>query len=192
MVVVNNGSTDGTKALLQVMQRQYPPLKVLTLPDNEGFPGGNNLGAELATGDILIFTSNDVTPLGDYLTPIIDSIQSDPTALYGAELLSHDTGWNRFNPVGNIPYLTGWLLACHRLTWVRLDGFDEAFNPCDYEDLDLSYRAVQLGIELKPLNLPLKHASGQTAVQLDRLTITNRNRLYFAAKHGLTIKERAR
>lgn len=190
MIVVNNGSTDGTKALLTIFKSQYQPLVTKHLPENTGFPGGNNCGAQVASGDILIFISNDVTPIGDYITPIVQAIQSDPAALYGAELLSYDTGWNNFEPVGVIPYLAGWLLACHKLTWARLDGFDEAFSPCDYEDLDLSYRADQMGIALRPLNLPLRHAFGQTAMQLDRLSITNRNRAYFAKKHGLRPKEK--
>jgi len=213
IVMVNNGSTDDTMIYLDYWQEQFTPfrMQVVNLAENTGFGPGNNRGAEAATGDLLIFISNDVTPQGDYVSPIQAAIQDG--MIIGAEMFSHDTGWNRFRHVlGGDPivlsYLAGWCLAMTRPTWnfmavrtVRLSAhaeaekeayppeneglFDERFLLCDYEDLDVACRAINMGITLKALDLPLRHAFGQTAQQLDRLAVTMENRRRFMEKWEL-------
>lgn len=188
-VIVNNGSTDNTLKVLEQWQAiMGKRLVIANLPDNIGFGPGNNWGAEIAKSLILIFISNDVLIKGDYIMPIKDTITKD--ALYGAELLDYDTGWNKFGDV-LIPYLTGWCVACTCKTWHKLGGFDERYFPCDYEDIDLSYTAQQKGIELRPLSLPLQHISGQSAIALEggREKVTLRNQALFKEKWKLDFQE---
>jgi len=187
IVIVDNGSADGTIALLAAWKRNLGGRLVVARNDaNRGFGPANNQGAALAKGDVLIFLSNDVVPLGDFLTPLVGVFARKPTALAGAQLLDFDTGWNCFD--GRvISYLAGWCLACTRATWAALGGFDERYTPCDYEDMDLSYAAQRQGRELVALDLPLRHTFGQTAMRLPggRELHTVRNRDRFVAKWGL-------
>jgi GT2 family glycosyltransferase len=160
-------------------------LLVVHLDQNEGFGPGHNRGAEAASGDVLAFISNDVTVVGDYAGILQAEVKDGD--LYGAELLRHDTGWNTFeNQV--IPYLAGWCIVATRSTWEELGGWDERYVPCDYEDLDLSYRAMKAKMRLVDLQLPLRHAFGQTAQALEggRLAITQRNRELFMKKWGFS------
>jgi len=186
-VVVDNGSRDGTPAFLSAQRRHmHGRLVVVRNEENRGFGPANNQGARAAKGGIFIFLSNDVTPTGDFVTPICQALDREAGALAGAQILDWDTGWNRFN--GDvIPYLAGWCLACSRATWLHLGGFDERYTPCDYEDIDLSQAARRKGHPLVALDLPLRHAFGQSAARLpggrEKHTVRNRDR--FVAKWGL-------
>ncbi len=72
LVVVDNGSTDGTIDYLvslseQLSRSPVPGLtafRVLPQSENQGFARGNNLGAAAAAGEIIVFLNNDtlVTP----------------------------------------------------------------------------------------------------------------------------------
>lgn len=164
-------------------------LKVVSLPDNTGFGPGNNRGAETAAGDIFAFVSNDVQILGDYITAIQVAVQYQARALYGAEMFSHNTGWNTFQEIGTVPYIAGWCVIAERQFWQEVGPWDERYIPCDYEDLDLSYRVVQADYPLVPLNIPLKHDSGKSAESLSggRLKVTLENQKRFLDKWGLTL-----
>ena len=184
-VVVDNGSEDNTPRVLETWElRMEGRLVILRNEENRGFGPGHNQGAEAAKGNILVFLSNDVAALGDYLTPLKDSVVDG--ALYGAELLNWDTGWNKFDGQV-IPYLAGWCIAATRPTWDELGGWDERYVPCDYEDLDLSYTAMKKGMRLVNLELPLRHTFGQSARNLGggRQAITMRNREKFMEKWAL-------
>lgn len=56
VIVVDNASTDGTRALLA---RRYPDVDVLSLPRNEGFSRAVNRAAGLASGDVLVLINDD-------------------------------------------------------------------------------------------------------------------------------------
>lgn len=189
-VVIDNGSDDFTWRMLggwkQTMDDQ---LKHIHLEQNIGFGPGNNCGANLAQGDILIFLSNDVQILGDYITPIRRAMADNSRALYGAEIFSHNTGWNTFNEAGPIAYVAGWCAIAARPFWDEVGPWDERYVPCDYEDMDLSYHVQKTGYPLIKLDLPLKHDSGRSAIHLpggrEKFTLVNRER--FMTKWGLTL-----
>lgn len=184
-VVVNNGSTDNTAAVLQNWQAiMGSRLQVVDLKENTGFGPGNNRGEEQARGDTLILLSNDVIPTGDYVTIIKDTLE--PDVLMGPQLLDYDTGWNTFAGK-TLPYMAGWCLVMTRETWDKLGGFDEQFIPCDYEDVDLSYTAAKNGIDLVEQPLPLQHLFGQSAKALSggRLKVTLANQKRFREKWAL-------
>ena len=185
-ILVDNGSTDNTPmVILQMRNVMGDRLGVHRNLQNTGFGPGHNQGAGAANGDVLIFLSNDVTPLADYVTPIVQALAEEPTALVGPEMLRRDTGWNTFNGT-TIAYLAGHCIACKRATWETLGGWDERYVPCDYEDIDLSYTAIQKGVPLVEIPLPLKHLFGQSAAQLSegRLAITMRSQAKFKEKWG--------
>lgn len=183
-IVIDNGSQDNTPSILVHWKKTMGDRLVIhTNPENRGFGPANNQGAELARGDILIFLSNDVIAMSDYVSIIKQELECIPTDLLGAQLLAYDTGWNKFGDE-IVPYLAGWCVACTKSTWKQLGGFDERYVPCDYEDLDLSLTAKQEGIPIRQVHLPLEHAFGQSAAQLEggREAITLKNRELFKEK----------
>ena len=150
---------------------------------NLGFGGNCNEGAKIATGDILVFLSNDVIIRGNFLTSLIWILaEKNSCALVGGQLIDWAGGWNEIEYNGGIsivPYLAGWLLSCTRETWKKLGGFDSRFGIFDYEDMDLCTTAHLLGVPLIPLNSPyLYHLSGETirTLAMDRYSQTMKNK----------------
>jgi len=186
-IIVDNASTDETREILGPFKALLSDRLVIQRnEDNVGFGPGHNQGARVAAGETFIFLSNDVIIANDYITPIQNALAEQPDALVGPEMLRHDTGWNTFDGQ-TIPYLAGWCIACRRETWDKLGGWDERYVPCDYEDIDLSYTAMKLGIPLVEAPLPLQHMFGQSAQKLDggRLQITHQSQAKFKEKWGL-------
>jgi GT2 family glycosyltransferase len=76
IVVVDNGSTDGTVAYLERLRRAVPGVRVLRHRRNEGFARAVNRGLRAARGDTLVLLNNDtvVTPgwLGGLTAHLLD------------------------------------------------------------------------------------------------------------------------
>jgi GT2 family glycosyltransferase len=158
-------------------------------PENVGFGQSNNNGYKLAKGTYLIFLSNDVMVSGDFITDIVDLIGKDDKMLIGGRIVDWAGGWNEFDINGKhyvIPYAEGWLLGCTKVAWKGLGGFDvETYRKFDYEDVDLTMKALELGYNIVNLNSSkVKHLGSQTISKLniDRQSITENNREKFISK----------
>lgn len=189
LIIVDNGSTDNTSHILEKWMKVYPEkIHPVRLEQNKGVSVGYNTGVAHAKSPYLLFMNNDVQIYGDVTTLLIQAlVDRSDERLYGAHLVAHDGRWNRFGDV-LIQYLEGWYLGCSKKVFEDLEGFDARYSPCDYEDVDLSYTAVQKGYKLQRLDVPAAHMSvGSSASQLDdRLGITKRNRKQFRAKWSLS------
>jgi len=157
--------------------------------ENLGFGGNCNEGARVATGDILVFLSNDVIIKGNFLVPLIRILaEKSSHALVGGRIVNWDSGWNTFQVNGKsliVPYCEGWLIACAKKTWNDLGGFDPIYQKYDYEDICLSTTAQTLGIPLIALDSPyLDHISGVTirATGADRHSQTVKNKEAYRKK----------
>jgi glycosyltransferase involved in cell wall biosynthesis/GT2 family glycosyltransferase len=89
VVVVDNGSDDGTAELLAARVAAGSPagLEVITRPDNLPVSEGRNLAAATATEDVLVFTDDDCRPRATWLESLlagmrdgIDLVQGRTTA----------------------------------------------------------------------------------------------------------------
>lgn len=157
---------------------------------NLGFGGSMNYGAKMAQGDILILLSNDVLSNFDFVAKIVLMIQENDRQLIGGELVDYPAGWNEFE-IGQknyyVPYANGWLLACTKSVWESMGGFDMRFGLFDFEDVDLSTRALELGYNLSAINdKRLRHIGGATIYNLgiNRMEQTQKNRQIYISKWG--------
>ncbi|MFO7625742.1 MAG: glycosyltransferase family 2 protein [Candidatus Fermentibacteraceae bacterium] len=64
VMVVDNGSTDGSLALLKT---RYPRVRVLAMGENLGFTGGNNAGVKASDSEIVVLLNNDTRVAPDWL-----------------------------------------------------------------------------------------------------------------------------
>jgi GT2 family glycosyltransferase len=74
VIVVDNGSTDGT---VEALRRAYPAVRVLALGRNTGV-GGRNAGIRSARGDIIFCLDSDASLSHDTLTQIVRKLQARP------------------------------------------------------------------------------------------------------------------
>ena len=86
IVVADNGSTDGSAALVE---REFPSVTLLRLPENYGFAGGYNRALERLEGDYWVLLNSDVEPAEGWLEPLIAELDAQPdVAVVGPKLLS--------------------------------------------------------------------------------------------------------
>ncbi len=194
-IIFDNGSDSGaTKLVLGGASLQYRTNRDWVfgrVSDNLGFGGGWNAAVKLAQGDKIYLLSDDVEVQGDFITPILQKTGNLPTGVIVGQTLVHGhSGWNEFQNTPPIHYLNGHFLAMDVMTFLRLGGFDsDTFDPYDYEDMDLCYRAQQEhGWSLLAIpELPLRHGvAGTIGYNPERYDHTVAMRARFAAKHQLT------
>lgn len=88
VILVDNGSTDGTAELLDCLEGN---VKVVVNDRNLGFAVACNQGAELAATDHLLFLNNDVEAKPGWLEPLLAVFDADPgVAAAGSRLLFPD------------------------------------------------------------------------------------------------------
>lgn len=126
VVCVDNGSTDGTCALVR---ERYPWVRLVESGSNLGFAGGNLLAAENAAGDVLLLLNPDTIVLPGALDALTGALLADDAlAIAGACLLGADgarvTSWGDFPTVGwAIANTAPWGGAGVRVrSRVRMDG----------------------------------------------------------------------
>jgi len=190
LIIVDNASTDGTFSNLSRWQTDKK-LIIRRSMENTGFGEGNNIGADLATKDVLIFISNDVVVSGDFIRPVERFLSENPKYLVGHRLVDWSTGWNDCfdvtEKIGPIHYLQGYFMGMTRFAFHSVGGFDRHIF-IDFDDLDLSYRMKNAGYILMGLpDLPVSHIeSGQSFSGLSeqRMNYTLRSMKRFMDKYG--------
>jgi GT2 family glycosyltransferase len=76
-IVVDNGSTDGSLALLGT---DYPWVRVVFLPENRGFASANNAGFAVAQGEYVVTLNNDTVAKASWLTELVAAADGAPDA----------------------------------------------------------------------------------------------------------------
>lgn len=182
VVLVDNGGTDpvigGGQKFWKEQFKEHSKFRVISLRENVGFLLAANLGLQEAEGTIRALISNDVRIKGQFVGAIDNAIFKS-RILVGQKLYMTNTGWNNFE--GHIfPYLEGFLLAAETRAWEELDYLDTDFAPQDYEDVALSTKAVSMGYQLVPLNLPhIEHKGAGTlgySPEREKITLANREK----------------
>lgn len=167
VVIVDNGSTDGTAELLAALDGD---VRVIRNRENAGFVGACNQGAAAARGKYLLFLNNDTEPQEGWLQALVAAAEADPAAgAVGAKLVYPDgrlqeagglvfsdaSGWNfgrgadpglpALNRPCEVDYCSGAALLVRRDLFERLGGFDARYAPAYYEDTDLCFGIRKLG-----------------------------------------------
>jgi glycosyltransferase involved in cell wall biosynthesis len=158
IVLVDDGSTDGTLDWLAANQAQFPHVRSFQ-QDHAGPAAARNLGVEKALGDTIIFIDSDLVVLQNFLQAHAEAILqgqqklgSDRVFTYGAVINT----CNFTNPTAE-PYKVTDFSAAFFATgnvaiakhWLEKAGlFDTSFQLYGWEDLELGVRLKQLGLKL--------------------------------------------
>jgi N-acetylglucosaminyl-diphospho-decaprenol L-rhamnosyltransferase len=184
IVVVDNASTDGSAGFVR---ERYPRVVVLDAGGNLGFAGGNNAGARVARGDVLVFLNNDTVPAPDWLArlhtaladrpgvglvtsrivfmddpDVVDSAGDGYIRAGGAFKHGHGRPAAEYDRSREVFGACGGAFAIRRTLFESLGGFDESFF-IYYEDVDLSYRARLRGSRVwYAADASVRHAGSAT------------------------------
>jgi len=169
VVVVDNGSTDGS---VEFLQRRFPDVSVLKLDRNYGFSKGNNRGLLSADTDVVVLLNNDMRVHPDFLQPLLEPF-SDPNVFAAASQIRfadssrrrEETGKTRARFDRGFLYLWhdeiaaseengpplpvfwagGGSCAVDRRKLMSFGGLDALYHPFYVEDADMSYQAWKRG-----------------------------------------------
>jgi GT2 family glycosyltransferase len=87
IIMVDNASRDDS---VTVVKERYPEVRIIRSETNRGYAGGCNLGAETAAGDYLVFMNNDTIHEMNWIEPLAELLDKDPTlAAIQPKILNH-------------------------------------------------------------------------------------------------------
>ncbi|MFZ2193850.1 MAG: glycosyltransferase [Candidatus Moraniibacteriota bacterium] len=167
VIVVNND----IESDLTSIQVAYPVVRIIQNKNNQGFGGGNNLGAKIARGDFLLFLNPDTEIINTNILELLKEFTKNPEiGIIGSQLLTTDdvvqewsmgselSLWgilkNKFKKEDtfrgknikkqSVGWVAGTALFIRRELFKKIDGFDEQFFMY-FEDVDLCLRVRKLG-----------------------------------------------
>ena len=158
IVLVDDGSTDGTLEWLKVNQAEFSHV-VAYAQDHQGPSAARNLGVEKAQGDTIIFIDSDLVVTEQFLQSHATALTTEEKALNSDRLFTYGAVINTSNfenPTAE-PYKITDFSAAYFATgnvaiakkWLEQAGlFDTRFQLYGWEDLELGVRLKQLGLKL--------------------------------------------
>jgi len=127
IVVVDNGSTDDS---IQFVLSVHPSVRLIQIDNNLGFCGGYNFALKQVDASYYVLLNSDVEVTKNWLPPVIELFQSDPTiAAVQPKILSH-TRKDEFEYAGAAG---GWIDSlgypfCRGRIFNHLEKDDQQFN----------------------------------------------------------------
>ena len=183
VIVVDDGSTDGTAAVVT----DHPDVRYLAQA-NAGPASARNRGWRATSAPIVAFTDDDTLPSPTWLGDLVAALHDDAglAAVGGAvhpvrrtsaaDFVERDGLVNHgIDADGSIRYLITANLAIRRSALEVVGGFDESFSGASGEDTDLTWRLQAAGLRLGVTD---------AAVVLHRHPERWRDVLGLFAKHG--------
>lgn len=156
VILVDDGSTDGTAEIaaqfLQVIYHHQ---------ENRGLSVARNVGAELATGEIVAYTDDDCVPDVFWLRYLVQAMQDQQVEAIGGPNITPDSdGWiakcigaSPGNPSHvmlddrHAEHVPGCNMAFRRETLLGLGGFDGQFRQAG-DDVDICWRLLDAGLSI--------------------------------------------
>jgi GT2 family glycosyltransferase/glycosyltransferase involved in cell wall biosynthesis len=172
IILVDNGSESG---VLENLIDQFRNTRVSILPvgANRSFGEASNIGAESATGEILVFLNNNVLVTENWLEPLVHELQANPNVgAVGPKFLYLDgsfreagaflhrnarsvqrgkgqaSGAGRFSEKREVQYLSKDCFAIRKSDFLKVGGFNFIYEPGNYEDADLGFSLRAAGLSL--------------------------------------------
>ncbi len=214
VILVDNGSTDGTPEFLSRWAAIHPYAKVILGPTNLGFSAGNNVGARAATGEYLVILNNDVCLTDGWLGTLLAHFRDDPKLgilgpvtntcgnesvvyigeyddVYKMAILAAGYTHARRGQRTPLRVANFFCVMIPRAVWKQVGELDEAFGVGLFEDDDYAMRVRAAGYHIACAEDVFVHHHASASIgalgsaSYDELF--NRNRRYFESKWGAWI-----
>jgi GT2 family glycosyltransferase/glycosyltransferase involved in cell wall biosynthesis len=172
IILVDNGSDSHD---LEELKHKFKDTRVsiLSIGINRFIGEGNNIGAESANGEILVFLNNHVMASENWLEPLIQELQENsnvgavgPKFVYpdgsireaGAFLdrsgqsvkrgRGQASGADLFNEKREVQYVSADCLAIRKKDFLKVGGFNFVYEPGNYEDAGLCFSLRSAGLTI--------------------------------------------
>jgi GT2 family glycosyltransferase len=211
VLLVDNGSTDGSVEFVKEKFGKNTNLKVIALKKNYGFSKGNNIGIKYAQGDYVIILNNDTKVKENFITEFVKTAESDyQIGSVGCKILfKKGNVWfsQKFMNVGFIvPFFlqtlveerietisksfainlsnSGCAVLYRKSVLDEVGLFDEDFWS-NWEDWDLGYRINLAGYKSVYIPMPLVYhvGGGSEGFSPERYVRIYRNTLFMYFKN---------
>ena len=189
IVVVDDGGGLGPFA--------HAGTRVVALAENRGYGPAVNAGAAAARGEYLLILNDDVRLETGTVAALLAAFQGgalfaavpkirSPLAACGDEGGKSGRFEGGLLEIGEVPssaahpslYPVGCCYLCPRAAFLDLGGYDDAFAPFFWEDVDLGYRAWARG--LATVHVPAAACDHEGSATLrERRTLEERERVSF-------------
>ena len=166
VIIADDVSTDATEHLSEYAEG----LVICRNSTNQGFLRNCNNAARHARGKYVMFLNNDTQVTENWLSSLVQLIESDPSiGMTGSKLVYPDgrlqeaggiiwsdgSGWNygrldnpdkpEYNYVKDVDYISGAAILLSNELWNQIGGFDTRFAPAYCEDSDLAFEVRKAG-----------------------------------------------
>ena len=206
ILLVDNGSTDGS---LDLVEREFPTVRVVRLPENRGAGAARNAGIREARTDLILFLDNDVMLLEGCTERLVaaleehaDAIAAAPSVIYAKlpDTIQYCGADNHYlglmilrdenTPVAQIDtavrHTDSLVTACFLIDRARLADqhpFDEVyFYHMEDHDLGVRLRVLGHGILAVP-EAHVLHGEGQAGLSIRRIGKYTQTRVYFLVRN---------
>ena len=168
IIVLDNGSTPENAGILASMDM---PVRLIRLEENRFFGEGNNIAAELARGERILFLNNDVFVSDFTIDNLINAFAFSPEiggcgpaftypdgtiqevgaflakdgSVYQRGKGAKDFDFSQLPKLSEVDYVSAACLMVDRRKFLQMGGFDLRYDPAYYEDSDFCLRLIDQG-----------------------------------------------
>ncbi len=153
VIVVDNGSTDGSVAILRKLKKQGLLQELVLNRENKGFSAGNNQGFAAAKGSFFLMLNNDTTVTKNWLGNSMRLMLGDEAiAAVGCRLIDLPF-WKRkqyrLYPDREVKTTCGAAMLIRKKVVEKIGALDaEHFSPIYGEETDWCFRARNAGYRI--------------------------------------------
>lgn len=210
LILVDNGSTDGTPGYLKTLAASDPRVSVILNAENRGFPAGCNQGTSIARGAQVLLLNNDTVVTTGWLARLLRALHSVPEVglagpcsnrvsgeqqipvaysddLNGLDGFAWERGRGHDGQHEATDRLVGFCLLIKRAVIDAVGLLDEQFGVGNFEDDDYCRRAAKAGFRaVIARDAFVHHVGGATfrASGVDYESLLRQNAEKFQAKWG--------
>jgi O-antigen biosynthesis protein len=185
VIVVANGATTDVRRVVDA----HSWVVAVVSRSNRGFAGGANLGASRARGRFLAFLNDDACVTAGWLDALMHVLDTQPTTAavggvvtdHQGQVLEFGSSLRNLSPVSlergrhidelagevprDVPFASACSILVRRAAFELVGGFDEAYYPAYFEDVDLCLRLWQAGhtVSVTPASMIMHTESASTS-----------------------------